>query len=117
MRRPSIPPLTAAGLLILTTALGADATAGQSLDQTANDPTASLMAVQVQNLYSGNYYNLHNRSGNTVLLRPVVPYTTGALSHIARATIPYATLTPSGKTGLGDSVLFDLIVFDQSWGR
>ncbi len=49
-----------------------------------------------------------------MLLRPVVPFTTGALSHIARATIPYATLSPSGKTGLGDSVLFDLIVFNQS---
>ena len=121
MSNPSIPPRTALVLLILATAAGADGAAtaptGQALDQAANDPTASLMAVQIQNIYSGNYYHLHDASGNTVLLRPVVPFTTGALSHIARATIPYATLSPSGKTGLGDSVLFDLIVFNQSWGR
>ena len=121
MCNPSIPPRTGMGLLILTTVAGAGAAAtvptNQALDQAANDPTASLMAVQIQNIYSGNYYNLHDESGNTVLLRPVVPFTTGALSHIARATIPYATLSPSGKTGLGDSVLFDLIVFNQSWGR
>lgn len=52
-----------------------------------------------------------------MVLRPVVPFKTGSLNHIARATIPYATASPSGETGLGDSVLFDLIVFNRSWGR
>jgi hypothetical protein len=47
----------------------------------------------------------------------VVPFTTGKINHIARATIPYVTESPSGKTGLGDAVLFDLIVFNRSWGR
>jgi len=47
----------------------------------------------------------------------VVPFTTGSLNHIARATIPYVTRSPSGETGLGNSVLFDLIVFNRSWGR
>jgi hypothetical protein len=38
--------------LPLTATLAADG--GQSLDQAANDPTASLMAVQIQNIYAGN---------------------------------------------------------------
>lgn len=121
MSNPSIPLRIAVGLLVLTCVAGADGAAtvpsGQALDQAANDPTASLMAVQIQDIYAGDYHNLRDASGNTVLLRPVVPFTTGELSHIARATIPYTTLSPSGKTGLGDTVLFDLIVFNQSWGR
>jgi hypothetical protein len=113
------PPARSLACLLLTTtvvsALAADN--GQSLDQAANDPTASLMAIQLQNIYTGNYYNLPDQAGNTLLLRPVVPFKTGNINHIARATIPYVTDSPSGKTGLGDSVLFDLIVFNRSWGR
>lgn len=90
---------------------------GQSLDQAANDPTASLMSVQIQNLYSGNYHKLKHADSDTILLRPVVPFKTGDLSHIARATLPIVAESPSGKTGLGDLVLFDLVVFNQSWGR
>lgn len=90
---------------------------GQTLDQAANDPTASLMAIQLQNVYAGTYHNASGATGNTVLFRPVIPFKTGDLNHIARATVPYVTDSPSGKTGLGDSVLFDLIVFNRSWGR
>lgn len=107
--------VTALTCLPLTTALAAGS--GQSLDQAANDPTASLMAVQIQNIYVGDYHNLDGETGNSVVLRPVVPFTAFGLNHIARATIPYITHSPSGETGLGDSVVFDLIVFNRSWGR
>ena len=90
---------------------------GQALDQAANDPTASLMNVQIQNVYSGAYHNLNNEIGNSILLRSAVPFKTGPLSHIARATLPIATSSPSVESGLSDLVLFDLIVFDHSWGR
>lgn len=90
---------------------------GQSLGQAANDPTASLMSVQIQNLYSGEYHNLEDESGNSILLRSVIPLTTGSLKHIARATLPYITNSPSGESGLGDLTLFDLIKFEESWGR
>lgn len=44
-------------LLIPWVSLAQDAThGGQALDQAANNPTASLMAVQVQNLYRGDYH-------------------------------------------------------------
>jgi hypothetical protein len=90
---------------------------GQSLEQAASDPTASLMSVQIQDLYNGSYHNLDNESGNTILLRTAVPFKTGSLSHIARATLPVVTDSPSGKSGLSDLTLFDLIVFNESWGR
>jgi hypothetical protein len=75
------------------------------------------MAVQIQNIYVGDYRKLTGEDGNSVVLRPVVPFKTGDLNHIARATIPYVTRSPSGETGLGDSVLFDLVVFNRPWGR
>ena len=62
--------------------------AGQSLEQAASDPTASLMSVSVQNIYAGAYHQLDDESGNTLLLRSSVPFTTGSFEHIARATLP-----------------------------
>jgi len=90
---------------------------GQSLEQAANDPTASLMSVQIQDIYAGDYHKLNDESGNSILLRTAVPFKTGPLNHIARATLPIVTNSPSGKSGLSDLVLFDLVVFNQSWGR
>ena len=104
-------------LLLSSTVSAADGHSGQSLEQAASDPTASLMSVQVQNVYTGDYHKLDDQSGNTVLLRSAVPFKTGSLSHIARATLPIVTDSPSGESGFGDLVLFDLIVFDQAWGR
>jgi hypothetical protein len=98
------------------TAVG-EGTEGQSLEQAASDPTASLMSVQVQDIYAGAYHGLDDQTGNTILLRSAVPFKTGSLEHIARATLPIVTDSPSGESGLSDLVLFDLIVFDKSWGR
>ena len=89
----------------------------QDLEQAANDPTASLMSVQIQNVFAGDYHNLKDEDGNTILLRSAVPFKTGPLNHIARATLPIVTESPSRKDGLSDLVLFDLIVFNESWGR
>lgn len=94
-----------------------DESSGQSLEQAANDPTASLMSVQIQNIYTGDFHMLDDEQGNTVLLRSALPFRTGSINHIARATLPYVTDSPSGESGLSDLVLFDLIVFEKSWGR
>lgn len=103
--------------VLLPPVLFAETNESQSLDQAANDPTASLMNVQIQNLYLGSYHLLDNVDGNAVLLRSAVPFKTGDLKHIARLTLPFITDSPSGKTGVGDLVLFDLLVFNKSWGR
>ena len=87
---------------------------GQELEQAANDPTASLMSVQIQNVFAGDYHNLKDEDGNTILLRSAVPFKTGPLNHIARATLPIVTESPLRKDGLSDLVLFDLIVFNQN---
>lgn len=91
--------------------------ASQSLDQAANDPTASLMNVQIQDNYSEAFHNLSDASSNTVLLRSAVPFQIGKQKHIARATLPIVTDSPSGETGISDLVLFDLLAFDKFWGR
>jgi hypothetical protein len=90
---------------------------GQSLEQAASDPTASLMSVQVQDIYAGAYHVVDDESGNTILLRSAIPFTAGGLDNIARFTLPIVTDSPSGESGLGDLVLFDLVKFDKSWGR
>lgn len=90
---------------------------GQSLNQAANDPTASLMNIQLQNLYNGAYHNLDDESGNTVLIRTAVPFKTGSLKHIARATLPIVTDSPAEENGFSDLTIFDLIAFDKPWGR
>jgi hypothetical protein len=100
-----------------TAAAAEDGAGGQSLEQAASDPTASLMSVQVQDIYAGAYHQLDDESGNSILLRSAVPFTTGSLEHIARLTLPIVTDSPSGESGLSDLVLFDLIKFEKSWGR
>jgi len=60
--KPCYQHLTCATTALLLLAAASRAEEGQSLDQAANDPTASLMAVQIQNIYVGDYHNL---SGET----------------------------------------------------
>ena len=115
-RRASVTAALVVCAAHAATAAGEGA-AGQSLEQAASDPTASLMSVQVQDIYAGAYHRLDDESGNTILLRSAVPFTTGSLEHIARATLPFVTDSPSGESGLSDLVLFDLIKFEKSWGR
>lgn len=90
---------------------------GQSLEQAASDPTASLMNIQVGNWYTESFWNLPDKDANTVSLRSAYPFKWGDTSHIARATVPIVTNSPSGDSGLGDSTVFDLMVFERGWGR
>jgi len=122
---PPVPLKTSIHNLIVLLALASSLplaaqetqTAGQSLEQAASDPTAALLSVQIQDLFAGDYYQLDNESGNTVLLRSAVPFQIGGLNNIARMTLPYVTDSPSGNSGLGDMTVFDLIVFNAPWGR
>jgi hypothetical protein len=114
-----VPPWLVVLLLgVAAPALAAEEPAGgQSLEQAASDPTASLMSLQVQDVYAPSYHRLDDESGNTLLLRSALPFMTAELSHIARLTLPVITDSPSGADGLGDLVLFDLVVFERAWGR
>ena len=50
-------------------------------------------------------------------INPVIPFETGKLHHIFRATVPFITDDPNLHSGLSDITLFDLMVFNQKWGR
>ncbi len=89
----------------------------QTLEQAANDPTASLMNVQVSNGYIADFHNLSGEDGNTVLLRSAIPFTLGEQSHIFRVSAPVITNSPILDDGLSDMTVFDLVTFDASWGR
>jgi hypothetical protein len=89
---------------------------GQSLENQASDPTASLMSFQLQDFWSPR---LHNADGalNIVQFRGAIPFIFGGVNNIARLTLPSVTESPSGESGLGDATIFNLAAFDQSWGR
>jgi hypothetical protein len=104
----------AAALALGTAAAAQDG--DQSLEQAANDPTASLMAFQLQNYYTPEF---HNADGdlNVLQFRAAVPFTFAGIDNIARLTVPYVTSNSLGETGLSDTTLFNLAVFNRPWGR
>ena len=75
------------------------------------------MSVQLADWYTARFHGLDDEDANTVVLRSAIPFQTGDLNHIFRATIPFITDSPFLDSGLSDMTLFDLMVFDQSWGR
>ncbi len=89
---------------------------GQSLEQAANDPTASLMAFQLQDFYSPNVHN-SDGTANVVQFRAAVPFKAFGYDNIARLTMPYVTDGASGATGLSDTTIFNLTAFNRDWGR
>lgn len=105
------------GALLTQSAVAASATQGQSLEQAADDPTASLMSLQVGDWYTADYYGADNTDANSVVLRAAIPFKTGELSHIFRLTAPFITEHPVLDNGISDTTIFDLVTFNESWGR
>jgi hypothetical protein len=113
----AIPAWSAEPMVTNTPASDVQAPGGQSLGQAAEDPTASLMSVQLSDWYTARFNGLNDEDANTVVLRSAIPFQTGDLNHIFRVTVPFITGSPFLDAGLSDMTLFDLVVFDQSWGR
>jgi len=90
--------------------------AGQSLEQAADDPTASLMSLQIADWYNFKYHN-SDTDDNAIVLRAAYPFKIGEQKHIMRVTMPFVTDSPVLANGLSDTTIFDLMVFDASWGR
>jgi hypothetical protein len=97
---------------------GAQADDANELSRKATDPTASLMAFNVNADYTGGYYgNLPGSDDSWSLqFRPVIPFKAFGVSNILRLTLPYG-LSGRDDDGLGDVTLFDLVVINESWGR
>ena len=82
----------------------------------ATDPTASLMSFQLNDWYTAS---LHDAGGtvNQVVFRSAIPFDAFGRPNIFRITLPFFTRTPAGRTGVGDTTVFNLTVFNESWGR
>ena len=88
----------------------------QSIDQAANDPTASLMNIQIADWNTFNYHN-SDESDNIISLRSAIPFKIGDQNNIFRITLPIITDHPFLGSGLSDTTIFNLSTFDRSWGR
>jgi hypothetical protein len=88
----------------------------EDLAAQATDPTASLMSFQLNDWYTANFRGIDD-SLNQIVFRAAIPFALGSTNHIFRITQPYVTSSPSGATGFADTTIFDLVVFNQPWGR
>jgi hypothetical protein len=86
------------------------------LSAQATDPTASLMSFQLNDWYTSGFRDVDG-SANQVVFRMAIPFALGDTHHIFRATQPYVTTSPSGSKGFTDTTVFDLMVFNERWGR
>jgi hypothetical protein len=107
---------TAAALAAVLAMPAGAQTSDDELAAKATDPTASLMSFQLNDWYTAS---LHDAGGtvNQVVFRSAIPWQGFGHSNIFRVTLPFFTNTPAGRTGVGDTTVFNLTVFNQSWGR
>lgn len=90
------------------------------LSRQATDPTASLMAMNLQSIYTGGFHGTsipgEDSEQWTFQFRPVIPFEFLGRPNIFRATVPYQT-GGRGDEGFAPLSFFDLMVFNQEWGR
>ena len=103
----------------MTPAAAAVSGDANELSRQATDPTASLMALNFQGIY--NDFHGPDVPGEpddrwTLQFRPVIPFTLFDQPNILRMTVPYQ-VSGRGDEGWGPISVFDLVVFNQSWGR
>jgi hypothetical protein len=87
----------------------------EDLSAKATDPTAALMSFQFNDWYTARFHDTGG-TANQVVLRAAIPFTLAGTQNIFRITQPYAT-SSARATGLVDTTIFNLTVFDQEWGR
>jgi hypothetical protein len=108
--------LLSSPVLPATSSSAQDRSGDDELAAKATDPTASLMSFQLNDWYTANFHGLDD-SANQVVFRAAIPFALGSTNHIFRVTQPYVTSSPSGAHGFADTTVFDLMVFNQPWGR
>jgi len=108
-------PVTVVALVAPLLAAAQPAASDDELAEKATDPTAQLMSFQLTDAYVASYHGVDDTS-NQLIFRAAIPFDLGSTKHIFRVTQPYATSSRAGN-GLVDTTIFDLMVFDQPWGR
>ncbi len=94
----------------------------ESLAEQATDFTAPLLQLQFQNWYNYTVWNSDSTS-NTFVVRPVIPLNrtrSFPFQQLIRATAKVVTTPkmPRHSTGLGDTQVFDLFLYEfPDWGR
>lgn len=114
---------------------------GEDLAQQARDPTGSLTMLQIRVDHVNSFHNLEGADETRIVLQPIIPFKLGNQQHIARITLPYVVAGPDwgtlseeaasdsvdggslppnyvpteDKTGLGDTGLFDFLIFNAPW--
>jgi hypothetical protein len=89
----------------------------QSSDEmnAANNPLQPSVALNLQDDYTGSYYNTQGADANAFLLRGALPLKLFGLPQLIRATLPVATtpsIQPNGRTtNVGDLNVFDVALF------
>ena len=98
----------------------ASAADNNELSRQATDPTASLMALNFQTTYIGGYHGAaipgEADEAWSFRFRPVIPFEALGKPNILRATMPYQ-IGGRGDEGFEPISLFDLMVFNENWGR
>jgi hypothetical protein len=94
----------------------APAPSSDELSAQATDPTASLMSFQLNDWYVPRYHATDDTS-NQLVFRAAIPFEVAGVPNIFRVTLPYATSSPGGRSGFGDTQVFNLTVFGAPWGR
>lgn len=107
-----------------TSPVTTDAVAGKSddaqdLSSQATDPTASLMAFNFKGLW--NDFHGPDIPGERderwqFQFQPVIPFEALGQPNILRLTVPYQ-LGGRGDEGFTQISLFDLVIFNEDWGR
>ncbi len=95
------------------------AATGEDLSSRASDPTASLMAFNFLGTYTGGFHGGGRGLPDDSLsltFRPAIPFTFLDHPNLLRLTVPYQ-LGGRGQEGFGPISVFDLFMFNQSWGR
>jgi len=103
----------------LAACLSLPAGAQQSDDELAaeaTDPTASLMSFQLSDWYQASFRDVGG-TANQIVFRSAIPWEGFGRPNIFRITVPVFTRSPSGRTGITDTTVFNLTVFNETWGR
>lgn len=85
-----------------------------ALAQKAADPTAPLMTFNFK--YAAIGLQDTPQDVHALQFQPAIPFQAFGISNILRSTVTFETAGPAGAR-LADVTIFDLAVFDASWGR
>jgi len=87
----------------------------EELARKAADPTASLMSLNLRYARIPSFHGVDGSAGSSQF-QAAIPFRAWNTSNILRATVNYTNSGPASN-GLSDVTIFNLVVFDKSWGR